>query len=57
MVAALLTLQVKFSVLQLSCQSLGFLLQLLDISLRLLIISLQVTDLHKKYPQYVKKPV
>lgn len=45
MVAALLALQVKFGVLQFSGQSLGFLLQLLDVSLGLLIIGLQVADL------------
>lgn len=33
MVAALLALQVKFGVLQFSCQSLAFLLQLLDVAL------------------------
>lgn len=44
-VAALLALQVKFGVLQFSSQSLGFLLQLLDVSLGLLIIGLQVADL------------
>lgn len=44
-VAALLALQVKFSVLQFRRQSLCFLLQLLDVSLRLLVVSLQVADL------------
>lgn len=46
MVAALLTLQVKFGVLQLGRKSLRFLLQLLDVSLGLFVIGLQVADLH-----------
>lgn len=45
MVSALLSLQVKFGVLQLSCQPLCLLLQLLDVSLGLLAIGLQVADL------------
>ncbi|TNN80786.1 hypothetical protein EYF80_009020 [Liparis tanakae] len=46
-VAALLALQVKFGVLQFRCESLGFLLQLLDVSLGLVVIGLHVADLHK----------
>ena len=67
MVAALLAFQVKFGVLQFRRQALGFLLQLLDVSLGLLVICLQVADLHKhtckkselekKTFQLVEKPV
>ena len=46
MIAALLALQMKFGVLQFRSQALCFLLQLLDVSLRLFIIGLQVTYLH-----------
>lgn len=45
MVATLQVLQMKFGVLQFRGESLGFLLQLLDVSLRLFIVSLQVSDL------------